>query len=212
MLSCPVGSSGHEKMMIIHKEKAVIPVTFLMKMNRLTIMKFTLIFFISLMFSVSVSYSQFLIPGEGYADIRVGLDWDEIEWELGFRGVKIDKKDLDKELILVAEKAGIDYDFVVNYQYIMWAPVTKLFFKDNVVVMFQMSSYPEYNKMLCADIGTVDGLNFWDDEKAIKKIYGDIPSFSYEKKTFFLAKNKGLVIEVKDGEVRSLFIFKPEMK
>ncbi len=181
-----------------------------MRFNRLAVMKSTLIFIISLILSVHSLYGQFLIAGEGFMDVKLGLDWDEIEWELGFRGVKVDKTDMVPALQLVAEKAGIDFDFMVNYQYIMWAPVTTLFLKDNTVIMMQLSSYPEYNKMLCADIGTLEGLNFWDNSEAVKKIYGNPVSFNNGDKTYFIIKDKGLVIELKDDEVRSMFIFKPE--
>ncbi len=175
-------------------------------------MKNALIFLIPLFFIVHSAQSQFLIPGEGFMDVKLGYDWDEIEWELGFRGFKVDKADIDSASLAVAQKAGIDFDFMVNYQCIMWAPVTKLYLKDNKVIMMQFSSYPEYNKMLCADIGTEEGLNFWDNSETVKKIYNNAERFDYGDKAYFLIKEKGLVIELTNDEVRSMFIFKPEME
>lgn len=157
-------------------------------------------------------YGQFLIPGEGIMDVKIGADWDEIEWELGFRGKKIDRINTIPSLKFIAQEAGIDFDFVVSYQHIMWLPVSDLFFKDDIVCMIQLSSYPEYYKMLCADIGTTEGLNFWDDPEKISEIYGNNTGSINDKKSYIVYSDKGLGVELLEDEVRSMFIFQPKMK
>ncbi len=159
-----------------------------------------------------VSYGQFLIPGEGIMDVKLGADWDEIEWELGFRGKKLEKAEVGEEMNLIAQKAGIDFDFMISYQHIMWLPVSDLLFKDNKVCLIQLSSYPEYNQMLSADIGTLEGLNFWDTREEIKNVYGDYPTLSLGSKSVVLIADKGLGMELSENEVRTMFIFLPQMQ
>ena len=145
-------------------------------------------------------------------DVQLGADWDEIEWELGFKGFKIEKENTNATLKHIADETGIDYDFIVSYQHIMWLPVSDLFFKDNKVCLIQLSSYPEYNMMLCADIGTIEGLNFWDDSLKIKEIYGDMEKSNRENKVYFVSKKRGLGVEVLDDEARAMFMFQPLTK
>ncbi len=175
-------------------------------------MKIILTFFCILFISTTESFSQFLIPGEGLMDIKIGIDWDEVEWELGFKGNKIEKGSVSPQLKFIAEKAEIDFDFVVSYRHIMWLPVSDLFFKDNLVCMIQLSSYPEYNKMLCADIGTVEGLNFWDDKEKIDELYGEQQIYPFDQKSYIAIIDKGIGVEMLDNEVRTMIIFPPQMK
>lgn len=158
------------------------------------------------------AYGQFLIPAEGIVDVRLGIDWDEVEWELGFRGERIEKSHASTTLDLLAKAAGIDYDFVVSYQHLMWLPVSDLFFKDDKICMIQLSSYPEYNKMICADIGTVEGLNFWDNKEKVKEIYGNFKEVENEGKSYLIYNEKGIGVEILDNEVRTMLIFQAQMK
>ena len=155
---------------------------------------------------------QFLIPSEGIVDVRLGIDWDEVEWELGFRGKRIEKSNASAALNFVAKEAGVDYDFIVSYQHIMWLPVSELFFKDDKICMVQLSSYPEYNKMICADIGTVEGLNFWDNKEKVIEIYGNFKEIENEGKSYFIYSEKGIGVELLDNEIRTMLIFQAQMK
>lgn len=161
---------------------------------------------------VSSGYGQFLIPGEGIMDVKIGSDWDEVEWELGFKGSKIEKSDVGSTLQFIALKAGIEYDYVVSYQHIMWLPVSDLFFKDDRIVMIQISSFPEYYKMLCADFGTVEGLNFWDDSEKVKEIYGNFDELENDGKSYIMYKEEGIGVEILDNEVRAILIFQRQME
>ena len=169
------------------------------------------IFLIALLLILGNAYGQIIIPGEGLMDVKIGADWDEVEWELGFRGRKVLKGNESPELQSISELTGVDFDFVVVYQHIMWLPVSSVFFKDDKVCMIQLSSYPEYYTMLCVDIGTVEGLNFWDGKDRVAEIYGDRPSSDYDGKTFFTYR-KGLGVELLDGEVRSMLIFQSQIE
>jgi len=164
---------------------------------------------VTFLFLASDIHGQFLIPGEGIMDVKLGADWDEIEWELGFKGRKIDYEQTDEKIKQIAEKAGIDFDFMISYNHLMWLPVSELLFKDDRVCMVQLSSYPEYNQMMSADIGTTDGLNFWDTTNEIQQIYGDFLSISSGDKTIIIIKDEGLGVELGENEVRTMFIFEP---
>ncbi|MCK5103960.1 MAG: hypothetical protein KAQ62_09200 [Cyclobacteriaceae bacterium] len=175
-------------------------------------MRVAIIVLIIFFLSATRNYGQFLIPGEGIMDVKIGADWDEIEWELGFRGKKIDRINVIPALKFIAREADIDFDYVVSYQHIMWLPVSDLFFKNDKVCMIQLSSYPEYYKMLCVDIGTTEGLNFWDAADRVKEIYGSNTNSKNEKKSYFVFNDKGLGVELLENEVRSMFIFQHQMK
>lgn len=175
-------------------------------------MRICVIFLFIYFLSMDKINAQFLIPGEGLMDVKIGADWDEVEWELGFRGEKIDKENTIPELLLIAEKANVDFDFVVQYHHIMRLPITDLFFKDDKICMIQISSYPEFNNMICADIGTTEGLNFWDDMQRVKDLYGNNMELKQEGKSYIVFKDRGLGVELSDNEVRTMFIFPAQMK
>jgi hypothetical protein len=155
-------------------------------------------------------FAQFLIPGEGIMDVKLGADMDEVEWELGFRGEKIEFDKADEKVKLIAENAGIEFDFLIKYKHIMWLPVSDVLLKDNKVCMIQLSSYPEYNQMISADIGTIEGLNFWDGVDQVKQLYGNYITFDDGDKTIVIMNQKGLGVELSENEVRTMFIFEPK--
>lgn len=181
-------------------------------MRFLLFMKTPSIFLIALILMLGKSYGQFIIPGDGLMGVKVGADWDEIEWELGFKGFKIEKDNVRPSLMHLAKEAEIDFDFVVSYQHIMWLPVSDLFFNDGKVCMIQISSYPEYYKMLCMDMGTVEGLNFWDEKGRVDEIYGQKELSIHDEKSYIVFNNKGIGVELFDNEVRSMVIFQPQME
>jgi len=172
--------------------------------------------FFSFLFIFSVvsvkNYGQFVIPGEGIMDVKIGADWDEVEWELGFKGQKVDSADAAEELTFFAQAAGVDFDFVVQYQHLMWLPVSELYFKDDKVCMILLSSYPEYYKMICADIGTVEGVNFWDNPADVTEVYGNYKNVENGKNSYIMINDIGLGIQIFENEVRTMFIFQPQMK
>lgn len=164
---------------------------------------------LALLLFASEIHGQFLIPGEGIMGVKLGVDWDEIEWELGFRGKRIDFEECSEEIKLIAAQTEIEFDFMVSYEHLMWLPVSQLLFKDDKVCLVQLNSYPEYNQMISADIGTTEGLNFWDTPTEIEQIYVNFISLSHGEKTFILIKDKGLGMELSENEVRTMFIFEP---
>ena len=170
------------------------------------------IFFVTLVLIVGNSFGQIIIPGEGLMDVKIGADWDEIEWELGFKGKKLEKGEEDPDLSFISDVSAVDFDFVVSYQHIMWLPVSALFFKDNKVCMIQLSSYPEYYTMLCVDIGTVEGLNFWDNQSHTKELYGNQQTMEHGGKSYIMYKQHGLGVELFEGEIRSMLIFQSQIE
>ncbi len=177
-------------------------------------MKFIGILFFIFMFALSQSFAQFLIPGEGIMDVKIGADWDEVEWELGFKGHMSDKEDVSPEVQLIADNAGQDFDFAVSYQHIMWLPVTTLLFKEGKVCMIQLGSDAEYNQMLCENIGTMEGLNFWDNAAKIHEIYGNekLESKTSDGITYKICKGRGIAVGLEEDEVRTMLIFQPSIE
>ncbi len=78
--------------------------------------------------------------------------------------------------------------------------------------MIELTSYPEYNQMLCSDIGTFEGLNFWDDSQKVMEIYGNLELLENDGKSIYVSKEKGLALELLDDEVRAMLIFQPQME
>jgi hypothetical protein len=175
-------------------------------------MRFLPALLIAFLFLPTLSLGQFIIPGEGIMDVKTGTDRDELEWELGFTGKRIEKTEASPEMTFIAESAGIDFDFVVSYQHIMWLPVKDVFFKDGKINLVSLSSYPEYNQMICGDIGTVEGLNFWQNANMVQEIYGNTNSLKSDDKTFLFYPEKGIGTELSANEVRTIFIFPAQMK
>ncbi len=165
-----------------------------------------------LVFCINTVYSQNLKPGYGIRDLRLGIDWGEVEWELGFKGKKYSKDAVDERMKYIADKFELDYDYVVEYQHIMWLPVSNIFFKDEKANMIILSSYPEYYKMLCRDINTEEGLRFWQKEEDLKQIYGKGKTFKNFGKEYIYYKDKGIGVEVDNEEIRTICIFNPQMK
>ncbi len=169
----------------------------------------TLIFFF---LSISISQAQFLIPGYGISDVKLGADRDEIEWELGFKGKKVASSDAPADIAKIAGLAEVDFDFLAIFNHLMWLPVTELLFRDGKVCMIRLSSIPAYNQMLCADIGTEEGLNFWDTSEQFKSIYKSSQIYTNGSKTVILDKTKGLGVELHENEVRTMFIFQSQIE
>ncbi len=157
-------------------------------------------------------FAQFLIPAEGINDIKIGLDEEEIQWELGFKGKKAPRAQARPEMEFIATAAGLDYDHLISFQHLMLLPVSDFMVKDGKVCFVALSSYPEYNKMFCADIGTLEGLNFWDNPERVSEVYGKSTVLKNGDKTYLIYKDKGVGVEMLNNEVRMIFIFQPALK
>lgn len=175
-------------------------------------MKLRIVFFLAF-FSVSVpQYGQFLIPGEGIMDVKIGADRDEVEWELGFKGIRLTKEEVSPAMAYIAQQAGIDFDYAVSYRHLMWLPVTDLLFKSDKVCLVALNSYHDYNQMLCVDIGTTEGLNFWEDADAVNKIYGQQKILKDKGRSYMFYPGRGIGVEMLDNEIRAMFIFMAQLK
>jgi len=157
-------------------------------------------------------FAQFLIPAEGINDIKIGLDEEEIQWELGFKGKKTPRAQARQEMEFIAKAAGLDYDYLISFQHLMLLPVSDFMVKEGKVCFLALSSYPEYNKMFCADIGTLEGLNFWDNPARVEEVYGKSAILKNGDKAYMIYKEKGVGVEMLNNEVRMIFIFQPALK
>lgn len=169
------------------------------------------VFFLFLFLTLNgVARAQFLIPGEGISDIKLGADWDEIEWELGFKGFEATKNEVPERLQFVIEELGVEYDFAVYYHHVMWLPISQLLFKDGKVCFIELSSYQEQHQLFCTDVGTIEGVNFWDSPDKINEIYGKQEGTSNSEKSYYMYYDQGLGFELDQNEVRAMFIFQPK--
>ena len=179
--------------------------------NRFAMMKKlfgTLLF--SLLFLPSI-YAQIIIePGKGINNLKIGSTPDEVVWEMAFKGIKLTKAGVPEVLKIQADMLSMDFDYVYNYQHIMAIPVSTVYFKNDKVVMIVVSSYPEYNEVLCLGVKTKEGLNFWDDEHAMKRIYGKKHETYQSDFDFHYYPELGLSVSIDDKQIRTMTIFKTQ--
>ncbi len=170
---------------------------------------------IPLLLAGLLSKAQVIYPKKGYDDINIGITYQDVIWNLGFDGSKVSKDSAPEMLKAPAEELGIDYDYIVNFRYIMDLPVTSVYIKGNLVVMFTLSSYPEYNQFICQDIKTSNGLKFWDNLDKVKNLYGDKASkldYSEGNLSYYAYKDEGICFGIDNNQVRTILIFDPNFK
>ncbi len=162
-----------------------------------------------------LAQAQTIYPKKGYDDIKLGITYEDVIWILGFDGSKISKDSAPDMLKAPAEQLGIDFDYIVNFRYIMDYPVTSIYVKGNLVVMYTFSSYPEYNQFICQDIKTSDGLKFWDKLDKVKSIYGSNPvklDYSDGNLSYYAYKDAGICFGIDNDQVRTMLVFDPDFK
>lgn len=173
------------------------------------------ILLIPLLLAGYLAQSQVIYPKKGYEEINIGITYEDVIWILGFDGSKISKESAPEMLKAPADELGIEYDYVVNFRYIMDYPVTSVYIKGNLVVMFTFSSYPEYNQFICQDIETSKGLKFWDDLDKVKSLYGTGQKklkYSEGNLSYFADKDEGICFGLDNNQVRTMLIFDPDFK
>ena len=170
---------------------------------------------IPLLLAACMAQAQVIYPKKGYEEINIGVTYEDVIWILGFDGSKISKDSAPEMLKAPADELGIDYDYIVNFRYIMDYPVTSAYFKGNLAVMFTFSSYPEYNQFICQDIQTSNGLKFWDNLDKVKSLYGNTPlklNYSEGNQTYYAYKDAGICLGLDSNQVRTVLIFDPDFK
>ncbi len=171
-------------------------------------MKFTYLLLTILLIS-HVVQSQEIVPKKNFSEIELGITYEDIIWILGFEGTKLLKENAPENLSAHVSELDIDYDFAVNYRYIMEFPITSVYFKEDLVVFFTISSYPEYNQFICQDVITSEGLNFWDASSRMKELYGDFTQLDAMTGniTYFAYPDKGICFGIDNDEVRTISVF-----
>jgi hypothetical protein len=162
-----------------------------------------------------IAQAQVVYPKKGFEEINLGITYEDVIWILGFDGSKISKDSAPQMLAAPAAELGIDYDYVVNFRYIMDYPVTSIYVKGNLIVMFTLSSYPEYNQFICQDIETSNGLKFWENLDKVKSLYGANPTklnYSEGNLSYYSYKGTGICFGMDSGQVRTILVFNPDFK
>ena len=155
--------------------------------------------------------AQDIRAGVGIGSLRLGLSHGEVEWELGFRGFSTEKAQVTAADLEYARQAGIEFDMVVRYEHIMWLPVAAVFFRDGRAEMIVISSYPEYFRMLCADLMTEKNLAFWAGEKEVRERYGRSKSQKKDGFDYIAYRDQGLLLALDRNQVRTMCIFAAAM-
>ncbi|MBR9998425.1 MAG: hypothetical protein KFF73_05605 [Cyclobacteriaceae bacterium] len=167
----------------------------------------------SLFFLIFFSYqslAQEIVPRDRFGEIEIGITYEDVIWILGFDGSKMSRESAPEMLTAPLEELKIDFDFVINYRYIMDLPVTSVYIKDNLVVFFTISSYPEYNQFICQDLKTTVGLRFWDSLKKVKELYGQNPrqlKYNSGNLKYYAYDATGICFGIDHDEVRTISIF-----
>lgn len=173
------------------------------------IMKSTIIFLIPVILLSFSAKSQVIVPKKNLEEIEIGITYEDVVWILGFEGTKILKENAPEMLTGHVNELGIAFDYVVNYRYIMDLPITSVYFKDDLLVFFTISSYPEYNQFICQDLATSEGLKFWDPIKKAVDIYGQYKVLDAGEGNivYHAYPEKGICLGIDSGEVRTISIF-----
>jgi len=156
---------------------------------------------------------QDIIPKERFGELEIGITYEDVIWIIGFDGSKISRDSAPEMLREPLEELDIAFDYVVNFRYIMDLPITSVYFKDNLVVYFTISSYPEYNQFICQDLVTSAGLKFWDSLNQVKELYGEhatLMNYTSGNIKYYVYKDDGICFGLDDDEVRTIGIFNPE--
>lgn len=172
------------------------------------IMKVFTVFF--LIFFIHQTFAQDIIPRERFGEIEIGITYEDVVWILGFDGSKMSRESAPEMLTAPLDELKIDFDYVINFRYIMDLPVTSVYIKDNLVVFFTISSYPEYNQFICQDLKTTVGLRFWDSLKKVKELYGNIPTQLNSNSgnlIYYAYEKTGICFGIDNDEVRTISIF-----
>ncbi len=171
-------------------------------------MKFTYLLLPIFLFSF-IGYSQEVVPKKNFSEIELGITYEDVVWILGFEGTKILKENAPDLLNAHVSELNIDYDFAINYRYIMDLPVTSVYFREDLVVFFTISSYPEYNQFICQDVSTIEGLNFWDPLSKMNELYGDYSKLGSISGNiiYFAYPEKGICFGIDNDEVRTMSVF-----
>lgn len=156
------------------------------------------------------SLAQEIVPKERFGEIEIGVTYEDVIWILGFDGSKMSRESAPEMLTAPLEELKIDFDYVINYRYIMDLPVTSVYIKDNLVVFFTISSYPEYNQFICQDLKTTVGLRFWDSLKKVRELYGQNPkqlNYNSGNQKYYAYEKMGICFGIDNDEVRTISIF-----
>lgn len=175
-------------------------------------MKISLTVILLIFMVIFETVAQDIVPKERFGELELGITYEDVIWILGFDGSKIVKSSAPEMLTAPLSELGIDFDYIVNFRYIMDLPVTSVYIKDNLVVGFTISSYPEYNQFICEDLRTTAGLKFWDTLEQVKSLYGTDPvklSYTSGNIQYFGYKNDGILFGLDNDEVRTISIFDP---
>ena len=170
------------------------------------------IFFIFISIAV---YSQEIVPKERFGEVELGITYEDVIWILGFDGSKVTKESAPEMLTAPVNEIGIDFDYIVNFRYIMDLPITSVYVKDDLVVYFTISSYPEYNQFICQDLSTILGLKFWDNTQNVESLYGNnftTLKFKTGNLTYLSYKDTGICFGMDNDQVRTIGIFNPDFK
>ncbi len=172
-----------------------------------------IIVFIVLFFTAFYVSAQDIIPKERFGDLKLGVTYEDVIWIIGFDGSKLSRESAPEMLREPLIELSIDFDYVVNFRYIMDLPVTSVYFKDNLVVFFTISSYPEYNQFICQDLTTSVGLKFWDSLNQVRELYGqEVSQLQYTSGDiqYYAYREDGICFGLDNNEVRTISIFDPE--
>ncbi len=172
-----------------------------------------IIVFIVLFFTARYVSAQDIIPKERFGDLKLGITYEDVIWIIGFDGSKLSKDSAPEMLREPLKELNIDFDYVVNFRYIMDLPVTSVYFKEDLVVFFTISSYPEFNQFICQDLTTSVGLKFWDSLNQVKELYGQEGSqlqYSSGNIQYYAYRDDGICFGLDENEVRTISIFDPD--
>ncbi len=161
------------------------------------------------------AYAQSNIMNRGFDDLVLGITESQVENITGFSGTALTADEYYNQEVPGRKKENLPesrtgFDKCTLFNFIMPIPVTRVFYKDNKVVMIEVSSYPDFTRPICLDSKTAQGLKFWDSKETMEKIYGKTyrKDSSQDGKTdYYYYDTKGIGFALANNEVRIIYFY-----
>ena len=100
------------------------------------------------------AYAQSNIMNKGFNDLVVGLTQSQLNEAIGFEGAELTPDEYYSQVSKERTKEDLPeyksgFDKCIEYKFLMPIPITKVFLKNDTVVMIEVSSYPDFTRPIC---------------------------------------------------------------
>ncbi len=157
-----------------------------------------------------------LTPGEGFVDVHIGMNIDNLIEIIGKPLTIITKNEEKEKWESVGYNVSKHFSFCLKFdkvyifenenKYAIW----KVFVKKGKVVYINFSSYI-YNQSITENINVSSNFSFYDNLKKVIESLGNKYNIiaEFENNTEYLFLDKGISFIINESEIRNILLFKP---